>query len=43
MDCSRFEELLFLYTDDQLEQEILVLYRQHIDLCPDCADDLFLR
>lgn len=37
MDCTRFEEILFLYTDNQLEQEIVVLYRQHMDLCPECA------
>lgn len=37
MDCSRFEELLFLYTDDQLEQEVVVSYRRHIELCPECA------
>ena len=37
MDCARFEEILFLYTDDQLEGEVVVLYRQHMDLCPECA------
>lgn len=38
MDCSRFEEILFLSCDDgQLEQEIVVSYRRHIELCPDCA------
>ena len=37
MDCSRFEEVLFLYTDDQLEQEVVVLYQRHIELCPECA------
>ena len=37
MDCSRFEELLFLYVDDQLEAEVVVHYRRHIDLCPECA------
>ncbi len=37
MDCSRFEEIVFLYSDNQLEQELVVLYRQHIELCPRCA------
>jgi mycothiol system anti-sigma-R factor len=37
MDCARFEEILFLYTDDQLEGEVVVLYRQHMALCPECA------
>lgn len=38
MDCSRFEEILFLSCDDgQLEKEIVVSYRQHIELCSDCA------
>jgi mycothiol system anti-sigma-R factor len=37
MDCAKFEEIVFLYSDNQLEQELVVFYRQHIDLCPDCA------
>ena len=37
MDCSRFEEIVFLYSDNQLERELVVLYRRHIDLCPACA------
>lgn len=37
MDCSKFEEIVFLYSDNQLEKELVVLYRQHIDLCPECA------
>ncbi len=37
MDCSHFEELLFLFTDDQLEAEVVVSYRRHMDLCPECA------
>lgn len=38
MDCSRFEEILFLSCDDgQLEQETILLYRQHVELCPECA------
>ncbi len=37
MDCSHFEELLFLYTDDQLEAEVVVRYRRHMDHCPECA------
>jgi mycothiol system anti-sigma-R factor len=37
MDCSYFEEILFLYTDDELEHELVVRYRRHIGLCPECA------
>ena len=37
MDCTRFEEILFLYTDDQLEAEVVVTYRRHMELCPECA------
>lgn len=37
MDCSKFEEIVFLYSDNQLEQELVVRYRRHIDLCPECA------
>ena len=37
MDCAKFEEIVFLYSDNQLEQELVVFYRQHIELCPECA------
>ena len=37
MDCSKFEEIVFLYSDNQLEQGLVVLYRRHLDLCPECA------
>jgi mycothiol system anti-sigma-R factor len=37
MDCSKFEEIVFLYSDNQLERELVVLYRRHIELCPQCA------
>lgn len=37
MDCSKFEEIVFLYSDNELEQELVVLYRRHLDLCPECA------
>ena len=37
MDCSKFEEIVFLYSDNQLEQELVVHYHRHIDLCPECA------
>jgi len=37
MDCAKFEEIVFLYSDNQLEQELVVFYRRHIDLCPECA------
>lgn len=37
MDCARFEEVLFLYVDEQLESDVVVLYRRHMELCPECA------
>ena len=37
MDCSKFEEIVFLYSDNQLEQELVVRYHRHIDICPECA------
>jgi len=37
MDCRRFSEVVFLYTDNEMEEELLVEFRQHRDLCPGCA------
>lgn len=37
MDCAKCEEVIFLYADDQLEQEVVVHYHRHIEVCPTCA------
>jgi mycothiol system anti-sigma-R factor len=37
MNCRRVREALFLYVDNELEAELVVSLRHHLDLCPGCA------
>lgn len=37
MKCSRVKEVIFLYTDNELEEEVRVSVRRHVELCPECA------
>lgn len=38
MNCNRIkEELLLVFVDNEDGQEILVAYRRHISICPECA------
>ena len=37
MDCIRVREAIFLYTDNELEEELFVAFREHLVDCPHCA------
>jgi hypothetical protein len=38
MDCRKIrEELLFLYADNEMGQELLVAFHRHVSDCPNCA------
>jgi mycothiol system anti-sigma-R factor len=37
MDCHRVREAMFRATDKELEPEADVLFREHLRLCPECA------
>lgn len=37
MNCNRVREVIFLYTDNEMEEELLVAFREHLVLCPECA------
>ena len=37
MDCRRVREVVFLYTDNEMGEELLISFREHVDLCPTCA------
>lgn len=37
MDCRRINEFLYRFFDNELEQEIVVSFRDHIATCPDCS------
>ena len=37
MDCKKIRELVFLFADDEMEQETLVAFQSHVRICPHCA------
>lgn len=37
MNCTRVKEVIFLYTDNEMEEELLLSFREHLVLCPQCA------
>ena len=37
MKCSRFKQVIFLYTDHEMEEELLEAFEQHLSDCPGCA------
>jgi len=48
MECREVREVVFLYTDNEMEDDLLVVFRSHVAGCPRCADrilraQMFLR
>ena len=37
MDCHKVREVVFVYADNEMEGELLVSFRQHVAICPECA------
>ncbi len=37
IDCRKVREVLFLYTDNEMEEELLISFKEHMDHCPGCA------
>ena len=38
MDCKQIkEELVFLFVDNEMGQELLISFRRHVSICPHCA------
>ena len=40
MDCRKVREVVFLYTDNEMEEELLISFREHMDRCPGCAREI---
>ncbi len=40
MDCRKVREVVFLYTDNEMEEELLISFREHMDHCPPCAQEI---
>ena len=37
MECREVREVVFLYTDNEMGEELLISFRRHLELCPRCA------
>ena len=37
MDCRKVREVVFVYADNEMEGELLISFRQHVAICPECA------
>ncbi len=37
MDCKRVSEVIYLFFDNELEEDLLAPFQAHVDDCPECA------
>ena len=37
MECREVREVVFLYTDNEMGEELLISFRRHVAHCPRCA------
>ncbi len=38
MNCKQIkEEMVFLFADNEMGQELLIAFRRHVSVCPHCA------
>ncbi len=37
MECTRVQEIIFLYTDNELEERLVIAFEEHLVVCPGCA------
>lgn len=40
MDCKKIKELVFVYVDEEMGQELLIAFRSHVAKCPHCAQEV---
>lgn len=40
MECRRIRQVVFLYTDNEMGQDLLVSFREHLELCPRCLREV---
>ncbi|MBZ0111084.1 MAG: hypothetical protein K8J08_01350 [Thermoanaerobaculia bacterium] len=38
MDCQRIHESMFLVSDNELEDEFIIVFREHLDCCTGCSN-----
>lgn len=37
MDCRKVRQVVFLYTDNEMDGELLISFQEHVAICPECA------
>ncbi len=37
MDCRKVREAVFVYADNEMEGDLLISFREHVAICPECA------
>jgi len=40
MDCKRVRQVIFLYVDNEMGEELHVAFEQHMSVCPHCAQHI---
>jgi mycothiol system anti-sigma-R factor len=38
MDCKRVSEVIFLFFDNEMDDDLLAPFRDHVGRCGDCAE-----
>ena len=40
MDCKRVREVIFLFFDNEMDEDLLTPFRDHVSSCPPCASTI---
>ena len=40
MNCRKVRRTVYLYVDNEMEGELLISFRQHLEICPPCAREI---
>lgn len=40
MDCNGAKQVIFLYIDNEMGEEMLVSFERHMSVCPHCAQHI---
>jgi len=43
MNCKEFERLISGFMDNKLDYRTLIAFREHIEACPDCKEELVIQ
>ena len=38
MDCKRVSEVIFLFFDNEMDEDLLTPFRDHVDRCGECSE-----